>query len=289
MPHLLPQVCLASSSNVGPGTLTRLASNAISSMRRDFTEESAVDRAFGALLVVTQLAVDATPNWQPQHGLILCSSAVAVAEDYFRSVLTDTVVVCPLCAARVGTLETKMEHVFTGSISDAVRGMLDRESFSSIDTIKDWTRKVVGTDLSKNLSLGVALKEFERVCHVRHCAMHAGGYVSGRNAGSLGVPTGSWISFGSPVAIHEIISVVAATIRSFNQNLFEVLLGNWIDQEELLGSWNCDRPKFSNLWKAFRSETDIVSSKFSGAEPLKINAYLAYRSVQPAIVARNNN
>ncbi|MFF0494447.1 hypothetical protein ACFYTQ_35985 [Nocardia sp. NPDC004068] len=230
--------------------------------------------------------MQAASVWQPQHGLILCSSAVAVAEDYFRSILTDVVGVCQICANRVKILETRMEYVFSGSVEDAVRGLLDRESFSSRDTIKEWAKKIAGMELSGNRSLSVALDEFERVCHVRHCAMHAGGYVSTRNAGSLGVPTGSWISFGSPAAIHEIISVVAATLRSFNQSLFEVLLGRWIDEGRLSGTWADDRGEFSGLWKAFRSKTDIDSSKFSGGPALKSTAYMAYRSVLPAITGR---
>lgn len=286
MPHSLPQVCMASASNVGPGTLTRLASAAISADRPDTVGLSALDNAFSSLLVVTQLTVQATDRWQPQHGLILCSSAVAVAEDYFRSILTDIVGICQLCANRVGILETRMEYVFSGSVADAVRGLLDRESFSSKDTIKEWAKKIAGMEFSGNRSLNVTLAEFERVCHVRHCAMHAGGYVSTRNAGSLGVPTGSWISFGSPSAIHEIISVVAATLRSFNQSMFEVLLGRWIDEGILSGTWDKDRDAFSRLWCAFSSKSDIASSKFSGGPALKSNAYQAYRSVHPAIAGR---
>jgi hypothetical protein len=280
---------MASASNVGPGTLTRLASGAVSAARPDTAGLSALDNAFSSLLVVTQLTVQATYIWQPQHGLILCSSAVAVAEDYFRSILTDIVGICQLCANRVGALETRMEYVFSGSVADAVRGLLDRESFSSRDTVKEWAKKIAGMEVSGNRSLNVALTEFERVCHVRHCAMHAGGYVSTRNAGSLGVPTGSWISFGSPSAIHEIISVVAATLRSFNQSLFEVLLGRWIDERMLSGTWDEDRYHFSRLWSTFCSKRDIASSKFSGGPALKSNAYLAYRSVKPAVAGRTRN
>lgn len=286
MAHSLPQVCLASSSNVGSGTLTRLANQAISAARSDPQELSSIDRAFSALLVVTRLTADSSANWEPQHGLILSSSAVAVAEDYFRSILTEVVHTCVYCAARVEPIETRMEFVFTGSISDAVRGILHKESFSSSATIKAWAGKIAGANFASYASLNVALEEFERVCHIRHSAVHSGGYISARNAAVLGVPAGTWISFSSPDAIYEIISVVTATLRSFNQSLFEVLLGRWIDEGKLVGNWVDDKGQFSSLWCTFRSERDIESSQLLGPG-LRSNAYQAYRSVQRLIVARS--
>lgn len=285
MPHELPQVCLASTSNVGPGTLTRLANEAVSTNRPDSTIVSPIDRAYAALFLVTQLAVQAAGQWQPQHGLILSSSAVAVAEDYFRSVLTECVQVCPVCSDRVAPLETRMEYVFSGSVSDAVRSILDLESFSSAANIRGWAKKIAGSDLRQHHSLDVSLAEFERVCHVRHCAVHSGGYVSTRNASVLGVQAGTWISFDRPDAIHEIISVVTATIRSFNQSLFETLLGCWLDLGVLSGVWAQDRATFAELWGVFRSKRDIESSKSSPAS-LRANAYHAYQAVHGAVIAR---
>lgn len=286
MAHSLPQVCLASTSNVGPGTLTRVANEAVVAARPERDDSSAIDRAFSALLLITRLAADAGPNWDPQHGLILSSSVVAVAEDYFRSVLTEVVSACAHCAGRVKPLETRMEFVFNGSISDAVRGMLDRESFSSSATVKTWAKKIAGANFSSHRSLNVALEEFERVCHIRHCAVHSGGYVSAHNAQVLGVQPGTWISFSAPDAIYEIVAVVTATIRSFNQGLFEIVLGRWLDTGELTGAWAVDKQKFTMLWDTFRSERDIESSQLSSSR-LRLNAYHSYRSVQQAIVSRS--
>ncbi len=287
MPHLLPQVCLPSASPVGAGTLTRLANDAIQSARLE--RSSSIDQAFDALLTVTQLAVEVGNQWRPQHGLILTSSAVAAAEDYFRSILTEAVVVCPLCAARVAPLETRMEFVFSSSVSDAVRGMLDRESFSSRETVMNWARKIAAMNLTDRPSLRIALEEYERVCHVRHCAMHSGGYVSSHNAHALDVPAGTWISFNSAKAIHEIISVVTATLRAFNQMLFETILSSWINENQLTGNWNDDKDRFTPLWCAFRSERDIASSRSMGPRPLRSNAYHSYAVIRKAIVARTQS
>lgn len=282
----VPQICLASTASVGAGTLNRVASAAIATTRHAQGKRSPIDTAFDSLLVVTQLAVSSNATWRPEHGLILSSSAVAAAEDYFRSILTEVVELCSLCEARIRPLETRMEFVFSKSVPDAVRGMLELESFSSRENLLSWTKKFTGSNLEKELSLDVALREFERVCHIRHAAMHAGGYVSSRNAAVLSVPPGSWISFSSPTAIHEIIAVVAATLRAYNQSLFEKILEGWLREGLLVGDWGSDKVRFEPLWRAFRSVGDISSSHLPGGEKLKRNAFHVYLGVQSDFAAR---
>jgi hypothetical protein len=285
MPHALPQVCFASLS-VGAGTLNRVASDAVATDRHPHGYQSPIDTAYDTLRVVTQVAASATPTWQPEHGLILSTSAVAAAEDYFRSILTEVIELCELCKQRAQPFETRMEFVFSGSVADALRGMLDRESFSSRENVLAWSKKVTGSDLGRARSLNDALGEFERVCHIRHAAIHAGGYLSTHNAKALGVPAGTWISFDSPKGIYEIISVVTATIRSFNQVLFEQILTGWIADAALKGVWTDDKDKFSSLWTAFSSTGDIDSDKAAGNGILKDTPYKAYLTVRKAVRAR---
>lgn len=286
MAHAFPQVCLASASPVGSGASTRLTDAAFLTMRHESGYRSPIDVAFDSLLLVTQLAVNSAQGWRTQHGLILSSSAVSAAEDYFRSILTEVVTLCPRCGERVKQLETRMEFVFSGSVSDAVRGMLDSESFSSRPNVMTWSKRIAGVDLKNVRSLEVALDEFERICHIRHAAVHAGGYISSRGAAALGVPSGSWISFGSPAAIHEIVGVIAATLRAYNQVLFESVLTEWLIAGTLLGDWSADGDTFTALWRAFRSEGDIASSRAAGSDPLRNTAYLAFLAVRSAFAAR---
>jgi hypothetical protein len=182
-----------------------------------------------------------------------------------------------------------MEFVFSGSVSDAVRGMLDGESFSSKLNVTKWSKKIANVDMKNERSLDVALTEFERICHIRHAAIHAGGYVSTRNSVALGVPAGSWISFGSPAAIHEIIGVITASLRAYDQLLFESVLTGWLTEGVLRGDWSSDGKTFTDLWRAFRSEGDIASSRASGGAPIRNTAYLAYLPMRRAFASRAGN
>ncbi len=182
-----------------------------------------------------------------------------------------------------------MEFVFSGSVSDAVRGMLDGQSFSSKLNVTTWSKKIANVDLKNERSLDVALTEFERICHIRHAAIHAGGYVSTRNAVALEVPSGSWISFGSPAAIHEIVGVITASLRAYNQVLFESVLAGWLKEGILRGDWSADSQTFTGLWRAFRSEGDIASSRVTGSVPIRNTAYSAFLPVRRAFASRAAN
>src|SRR5687768_11479736 len=109
MAHRVPQICLA--SGIAP-TTGSLAAKVVQSSRDGTAADSIIDRAFGGLVKVTQLTALATKEWHVQHGLILSASAVAVAEDYVRSLLTEVVQLCPLTERRVGSLSTRLEFVF---------------------------------------------------------------------------------------------------------------------------------------------------------------------------------
>ncbi|WP_447644062.1 hypothetical protein [Nocardioides zeae] len=259
-----------------------MAASSVTAQRHGGNLKSAIDVAYESLVVVSQMAAGLASTWIPQHGLILSSAAVAAAEDYFRSVLTDVVVCCDVAKRRAGPLSIRLEYVFSASIPDAVRGILETESFSSRANVTDWSKRLLGTKFEQNRSLAVALEEYERVCHIRHSAVHSGGYLSGRNASALGVQPGQWISFTTAGAIQAIVNVVTATIRAYNQGVFEKVVEDWLRDGEMVGSWGADKDAFTALWRALRSQSDIDANTGT----LKGNAYLAYLPMQRSFRSR---
>ena len=285
MSHNFPQVCLTSSAG-GSSSLEHLIGASAASSRPGSHYVSPIDAAFEALQIVTKLAVDSAKHWRPQHGLIFSSSAVAAAEDYFRSILTEVASLCPVCERKIRPLETRLEFVLSGSVADAVRGALDHESFSSKTNVATWSKKIASFDPLTHTSLKRALSDFDRVCHIRHAAIHAGGYVSTRNAEVLDIPPGSWIAFESPLAVHEVINVIASTIRAYNQLLFERILSSWLEEGIMQGDWTADRDRFTPLWDAFKCLGDINSSGAAGGISLRKTAYRNYQLTRSAFEAR---
>lgn len=289
MPHTIPTSCLPSGS-VGGSALANLIDRSVVSTRPKADSVSALDHAYEGLLVVTKLAVLAKPDWTSHHGLMLCSNAVAVAEDYFRSILVEVAQICPKSLERVGAFETRVEFIAKGSMSDALRSVLEATSFSSKENVREWTKKITGMSLPGKSAPSRLLDDFDKVCQIRHCATHAGGYIAAGNARVLQVGAGKWISIADPEAIHEVVAVVTSTIRSYNQTLFEDVVGGWIDDGVLQGDWDRDRERFTAIWDAFRSDADRLSMGTSTRyEPIRARAYDAYRVVRPSVQRRLNS
>lgn len=283
--HAIPMTCLSSGMIVGNESLAARVSR---SMRDQAVGVSAVDRAIGNLVVVTRMTSSVSTEWQTQHGLILTASAVAIAEDYVRSILADIVMLCPLAAERSYVLDTRMEFVFEGDPSEALRGVLDRQSFSSRSNVAEWLKRLLGKPVLRDSTLDTLLADFERVSHIRHCAVHAGGYISAHNAKSLGVPRGHWISFSEPGAVHEVIATVASTVRSVNQFVFESIVASWIDSRVLCGRWGIDKALFDPLYRAFVSLEDSSSARYSPhGVRVRERAYDSYRVIRSSVLARN--
>lgn len=281
MAHRLPQCCLPSTTM---GALPVLRGADIAAASRPGPVASPIDTAYGALRAVTSLSASvSSDDWNANHGLILTAAAVAAVEDYVRSILALLPTICPFARERAETLTAPLRFLGLDNLSDAVRHSIGDASFSNISTIRDWSKRIAGSDLKASPSLKSALAEYERICHLRHCAVHAGGYVAQHNARELGLEPGSWIALRSPAVVYEVVSIATSAMRSLNQELFRQTVTIWIDKEWLVGDWAADRESFSVLWRAFASKVDAESGP---DVPIPRNGYQAYRQIRPAVLAR---
>ncbi|NOV98802.1 hypothetical protein HDG69_003404 [Isoptericola halotolerans] len=282
--HAVPRCCLAPNAPGGADHLPSLRS-AFATERPADEGSSPIELSFASIKAIQDLVHRSSSEWSPHYGLILGASAVAAAEDYFRSVLVEIAKACPTVRSRSRDLDVKMSHVLDGSIDTALRSSLDQVSFSSNRAVREWSKKLLGTKVSGDSTLARLLDEFERVCHVRHCATHAGGYVGEGNARVLGVEAGRWISLDSANAVYEILSVVVATIRAYNQFVLESVLSGWLNDGILLGSWGQDKKLFEKVWSVLRCRQDIAAGRV-GSSGYPANGYQAYRVVQRAACSR---
>lgn len=281
MPHASLPVCLPGTS---PATLAGGIAALARSERHD-SDLSAIDRALDSLVALTRLVGLAQSDWKSPYGLALSASAVAVADDFFRSIFVEIVDVCPMAAERTKTLETRLEYVSLGSRAEAMRDILSMSSFASMSTVKSWLKQVIGMG-TLPIDLKRVLQDYERVCQVRHVAIHTGGHVTALNADKLGVPAGAWIFPDTPKSVYDVIAAVAAVVRAFNQSALDSIIGGWLDSMLLTGDWSRDRPSFEPLWRTFYSKRDQASAAVSNSLTIRSNGYQAYRLVQASARSR---
>lgn len=284
-PHVIPQCCIPSSAG-GSTAAPHLLSSVIRNSRPGTGNQSPLDRAYDGFKALTKVTHSLSSDWAHQHGSMLAAAAVAAVEDYFRTIFVEIAMICPFAVRQSNGFATKVMFVETGSREQALRSTLELVSFSSTENIDDWCSKLVGLKASKDPSLNPLMRDFEGVCHLRHCITHAGGYVSVNNSSALQASPGSWVSIDSTQNIHQIIAVLTRLLRAFNQWLFSAVLNRWINEATLTGEWNEDRELFATLWSTFASSLDINTTLPQGETVVPSNAYFAYRKIQANLRSR---
>lgn len=203
---------------------------------------------------------------------------ISATELFFRRVLAGAVTVCPLIRALASKQMLSLGAVSYYSPEDMALGLLENSALSGEDELKKRTRAITGLDFKQGSSVDVTLAEFDRICHLRHAAVHCLGELGARNLSELGARTASRSCLVFTVLTFQSLVVQCHNaVRSYNQFLFDGIVSRWIDTGQLQGSWGQDGGLFTPLFTLFASADDGLSAQ--GAEA-------AYLQLLPTIQAR---
>lgn len=184
---------------------------------------------------------------------------VSLTENYFRIILSDVLRLCPasheLCA-KMDVKFSSAHYYSTGSIS---RSLVDGCVFSNSSTISDETKRLTGLNVLDSESVKNALAEFQKVCILRHAAVHSFGRIGGKNAMDLGLRQKVNVMVSpSYEAFDEICGICQNLVRSYNSFMWKACLSrlrakgflNFDDTSE-------DRAFFNELQTAFWENTRL--------------------------------
>lgn len=279
MPHAVPHVCLTPPLPVGFEAANLVQAHHLRS-------SSPIDQLNASIAAVTRLTGLLANNWSEDAALVLAAGVVSAAEEYFRELIVRAVLACPLCRSHVEAIPTTVGAALSGSGADALHTSLEGTSFSSAGNLKSASATYLNFTWTKESSLATSMRLFDVACTLRHCAVHAGGLVSRRNAPTLGVRVHSRVAIASASDLLSLAHVVLATARLYNAELFRHLLSKWIDESVLNGEWEHDATLMQELWKIFVSESDRPAATIAGT-PIRRSAYAAWQPMRAAILARN--
>jgi hypothetical protein len=205
---------------------------------------------------------------------LLVLELVSTAELYFRRILSGVISVCPLIAgvaARRPLLLGAIDYYDRSALGYA---LLDGVSLSGEGDVKRQTANITGIEVKANSSVHEALRDFERVCQLRHVIVHAKGEAGAKNVSDLRVSVvGQSHLKISALSFQPLVVVTHNAVRAYNAFMFESVLRSWLGSKHLSGVWRSDRKMFLPLFKLFYSETDGGVGDAKGS-------YLAFR---PAI------
>lgn len=240
---------------------------------------SPIDAFYDTIAHILTLGGPSELDRSPTLGRLLVLGLVTGTEAYFRSLLLGITNVCPIAREAVADQQLAFGAIDFYGVEQAALGLFEGASFASAVEIKKRTKVITGVSWSDNDSLGVALENFEQVCHMRHAAVHAQGVLNRGNARALGVARGAkplHVVVDLP-HLHLAAKACTGLVKAYNHAVYLGIVQRWLNNRVLVGSWKIDKPRFHPLFELFASKSDGTAPRSS---------YFAYRSLQPSISSR---
>jgi hypothetical protein len=205
-------------------------------------------------------------------GRLLVLGLVSGVEAYFRGVLTALLKICPLARSHAADQQLPFGAIDYYGLEGVELGLFDRASFASAKNICGQTRNLLGIQIPDRSSVKAALDEFDKVCHLRHAAVHARGAIGRGNAAALGLDRADGLqalSVSFP-ALQSAGLACHSAVRAYNRFVYKKTVERWLAAGQMTRSWRQDKVLYQPLFDLFRSKRDSVGPS---------RAYDAYRAL----------
>lgn len=210
---------------------------------------------------------------------LLVLGVVSAAEFYFRTILSEIARTCPLCVRHTeainipsGSHSFYENSAFSSSIS-----AFEHESLADAKKIATEVKRFVGVQCTEDASVKKALEDFELLCEMRHCFVHARGFVSLKAIRAIGGERKVHKILIAQDQAFDFIKISHNAVRALNHYLSREILNRWIDRDVLLGAWKQDKKIFCQYWSVFsKAGEDSYAGSVQGA----------YAQIRPVILAR---
>lgn len=241
------------SQAVGPEQLG-LVSNFLANT--DLSRKSPIDIFYEESRAIIR-STPTTLNSSDWAGCANVVALVSLTENYFRSILSEILSICEVTKKNAAENNVNFGAVLWHPNEVIARGVFEHISFSDSKKIVEITKKYIGAELP---SLAPILKEFAKVCELRHGIVHSGRYMAGKNAILLDIPSSSdlikvSIGYGQ---LQSIAAVCTALVIAYNNKIFEILCKRWAIEWRQSPLWNpsLEDEQIEKIWNIFFSKVD---------------------------------
>lgn len=222
-------------------------------------KKSPIDEFFEVCTNLVKLTRPDIINENPAITRLLLLGYVSAVEEYLRSIFCNLINLCPYARSNAANKQIKFGSIDYYEKERLPEGIFEASSFASFEEINKKTKDLLGIDIKQGSSLFAALEKFDKICQLRHCAVHSGGTLNGYNAQELGLTREYVKSKLQPdgVKLQEALMVCYSFVRAYNQYIFNKTIQKWIDNRKLTGIWQKDKKDFTKLLDIFWSLKDI--------------------------------
>lgn len=244
---------------------------------------SSIDEFLNRLKAINKLAPSPT-NFDPLQGQLVLLGIIGAVESYLRSIFRKLITIDVICQNAVHRSDVSFGAALHLSKEMLPEAILERISFISRTNIEDAMRDLLSIKGVLPSDLDTALKDYVRVCQLRHCAVHRFGKLGTSNAIALGMSDHKALlekplrlDYASLQCSIAIATGLVKTINNFlfNESISRIPDGNWS------GVYKTDKNIFQVYYEIF---ADTVSS--TGAAVDSKSLYALFMD-QRAKFARN--
>jgi hypothetical protein len=213
-------------------------------------------------------------------GKLLVMGLVAGVESYIRSILLGVTTTCPSSRELVADQMIAVGSIDYYGVKHVNLALFEGVSFAGDTEITKKTKQLTGVTWTPLSSVDVALKAFDRICHMRHAAIHAQGALNRGNARALGINASNGRKLNIVIELadlHHAARICIDFVRAYNIELYRGIVQKWLSAKILTGTWRTDKVFYKPLFDLFYSKHDLVGPD---------TAYRSYRLLLPSLAAR---
>lgn len=222
---------------------------------------SSIDRFYAAThQTLTQIPPTFFETYGDDIAGLLFVGLISCTEDYFRNILDFVLATCPKARAHAADQKVQLGSLLWAGDHLQNRSAFEFMAFSSAENIRKALANFACHQLRQGGALDGMLKEYDKLCELRHAVVHSGHLVAGKNAIKLALrhsrqPLKVTLNYAGLQATG---TVCTALVQAANTDLFETLVGRWAQDWRRLSSWDASQEKrlFKHLRSGFLSKRD---------------------------------
>ena len=224
--------------------------------------QSPIDEYHLRIMEVLRFGTPERLSEQSIVGRLLSLNVVSAAEAYFRSALSAAMEMCPIAQAVAAEKTINLGGMLWHGRSGFSRSAFDHLSFASSEDLKKASSAYLGLSLSAS-TFQAPLREYDKVCHLRHGIVHNDGVLPGRNAVKLDIRRmGGLVRMKVDYrSLQEIAAVTTTLVGTFNRELFEFLCKRWAVDWRNRADWESVKEVrlFNNIWDLCASKRELAA------------------------------
>lgn len=182
---------------------------------------------------------------------------ISAVELYIRQVVSGCIAICPIAKRRSDDNDVNLGSIrYYGR--NIARAINEKDSLASSTGISTFLEKTIGVKIINGSSAADSLEYFDKVCKVRHAAVHSRGYLAYNNAKEIGVADlkSEKYVYLDEDTYQDIYSVCNNVVRSINSAIYDALISRWIKECIIIGDWLIDSSRWNMLIGLLYSEQD---------------------------------